>query len=65
MAKATLEEEVGTARLKPRPFKATKLRMTSEMMSEAQNDEWEENDERAGREGREQAHDKRAVRRAR
>ena len=35
VAKATLDEEVATARLKPRPFKAAKLRMTSE----AQDDE--------------------------
>ena len=38
VAKATLDEEVGTARLKPRPFKATT----------AQDDEREENDKRAG-----------------
>ena len=41
VAKATLEEEVATARLKPRPFKAT-----TEILSEGQNDEREQNDGR-------------------
>ena len=35
------------------------------MMCEAQNDEREENDERAGWVGRDEPHDKRAVKRAR